>query len=222
MCAYRQPSNLMRMLVNCCLSMIPTLVGNSKCMKPRCMVCDMLDTRNKFKVKALPFNLETTIVILIAMSIYSCLANVTLEIKSVRHQSNYDLDLIIIYGASETTAGISRWLFISTNPTIRLEIRDVILRGDFKSTADRLICEQTLIHKFNRHIKVVSQDLSQNSNCHMCWQHLTFMSDNNTEVWRQKLSDVFLIFAITVSTPSRNDTGVFEGFDRLFFRYLLE
>ena len=46
-CAYSQPPNLKRMLVKCNLSRIPTLVGNSKCMKPRCQVCDMLDTREK-------------------------------------------------------------------------------------------------------------------------------------------------------------------------------
>ena len=46
-CAYRQLSNLKRMLVKSNLSRIPTLVGNSKCMKPHCQVCDMLDTRNK-------------------------------------------------------------------------------------------------------------------------------------------------------------------------------
>ena len=49
-CAYRQSPNLMRMLVISNLSRIPTLVGNSKCMKPRCQVCEMLDTRNKLNI----------------------------------------------------------------------------------------------------------------------------------------------------------------------------
>ena len=31
-------------------SWIPTLVGNSKCMKPRCQVCDMLETRKKIQI----------------------------------------------------------------------------------------------------------------------------------------------------------------------------
>ena len=83
--------------------------------------CDMLHTRKKYKFqqKALPFNLESTIVILVTLSIFSC---VTLEIISERYQANYDLDLIIIKRASETTAGVFRCLFISTNPTIQLEI----------------------------------------------------------------------------------------------------
>ena len=49
-CAYRQPPNLKRMLVKSNLSMIPTLIGNCKCMKPRCQVCDLLDTRNKLQI----------------------------------------------------------------------------------------------------------------------------------------------------------------------------
>ena len=49
-CAYRQPPNLKRMLVKCNLSRIPTIVGNSNCMKPRCRVCNMLDTRKKLQI----------------------------------------------------------------------------------------------------------------------------------------------------------------------------
>ena len=40
-CAYRQPPNHKCMLVKSNLSRILTLVGNSKCMKPRCQVCDI-------------------------------------------------------------------------------------------------------------------------------------------------------------------------------------
>ena len=47
-CAYRQPPNHKRMLIN--LSRIPTLVGNTKCMKPRCQVSDMLETREKIQI----------------------------------------------------------------------------------------------------------------------------------------------------------------------------
>ena len=49
-CACRQPPNLKRMLVRCSLSRFPTLVGNSKCMKPRCHICDMLDIRKKIQI----------------------------------------------------------------------------------------------------------------------------------------------------------------------------
>ena len=39
-----------------------------------------------------PFNLESTIVIITTLSIYSCVTNMTLEITSERHQTDYDLD----------------------------------------------------------------------------------------------------------------------------------
>ena len=83
----------------------------------------MLDIRNKLHIPGTSstiqpgnYNCDS-----VTLSINSCVANVTLEIISERHQSNYDLDLIIIKRASETTAGVSRWLFMSTNPTIRLK-----------------------------------------------------------------------------------------------------
>ena len=41
-----------------------------------------------------------------------------------------------------------------------IKLRCDILRGDYKTTADRLICEQTSIHKFKTHLKGVDQDLS--------------------------------------------------------------
>ena len=40
------------------------------------------------------------------------------------------------------------------------KLRCVILRGDFKTAADRLICEQTFIHKLKTHSNGVNQDLS--------------------------------------------------------------
>ena len=49
-CAYRQPPKLKQMLVKSNLSRIPTLVGNSKCMKPRCQFCDILDTQKKLQI----------------------------------------------------------------------------------------------------------------------------------------------------------------------------
>ena len=49
-CAYRQPPNLKRMLVKSDLTRITTLVRNTKCMKPRCQVCDILDTRKKLQI----------------------------------------------------------------------------------------------------------------------------------------------------------------------------
>ena len=89
--------------------------------------CDMLDTREKkFREQAQSFYQECTNVILGILSIYSCVTNVTRKITSKRHQTNYDLDFMIIKIASETSAGVSRWLFISTNPNIRLKMLNVL------------------------------------------------------------------------------------------------
>ena len=75
-------------------------------------------------------------------------------------------------------------------------LRCIILRGDIKTTANRLIYEQTFIRKLEAHWKCVDQDLSFLSPYryfHMCWQRLAATSDNYTEVWRQKLSEVFCV-----------------------------
>ena len=73
------------MLVKSNLSRITTLIGNNKCMKPRCQVCDILDTRIKLQIPGTSSTIVT-------LSIYSCVTNVTLEITSERHQTDYDLD----------------------------------------------------------------------------------------------------------------------------------
>ena len=80
-----------RMLVKPNFSRIPTLVGNTKCMKPRCQVCDILDIRKKIQIPGTSSTIQPgIIVILVTLSIYSCVANVTLEITSERHQTDYD------------------------------------------------------------------------------------------------------------------------------------
>ena len=95
-------------------------------------------------------------------------------------------------------------------------LRCIILRGDIKTTANRLIYEQTFIRKLEAHWKCVDQDLSflsPYSYFHMCWQHLAATSDNYTEVWRQKQSEVLCVCVcvrIYASTPLLKDTGVFE------------
>ena len=49
-CAHGQPPNLRHMLLKSNRSSIPTLVGNSKCVKPRCQVCDILDRQKKLHI----------------------------------------------------------------------------------------------------------------------------------------------------------------------------
>ena len=99
------------------------------------------------------------------------------EITSERHQTNYDFDLVI-RRASETIVGVSRWLFSSTDHSLK-HLRCVILRGDFKTTADRLICEQTFMYKPKTHSKGTNQDLlflSPSNYLHLYWQLLASKS----------------------------------------------
>ena len=162
MCAYRQPPNLRRMLVNCSLSRIPTLVGISKYMKPRCHVCDMLDTRKKYKfrVQVLPFHLETTIVILVTLSIYSCVANVTGNyigetLNKLRFRLNNHKKSI----RDNSRAFPEAVHFNQPDHSLKSLTCD-ILRDGFKTTAVRLICERMFIHKLKTHSQGVNQNLS--------------------------------------------------------------
>ena len=144
----------MRMLVKYNRSRIPKLVGNSECVKPRCQICDMLDTRKKYKFleQALPFNLETTIMILITLSNYSCVTYVTgnyigetsnrLRLRLSNHKKSI----------RDNSRGFPVAVHFN-QPDHSLK------RGDLKTTADSLICEQTFIHKLETHSIGVNQDL---------------------------------------------------------------
>ena len=50
LCAYRQPPNLRQMLVKTRISTTPTITGKKKCMKPRCQICNIIDTRPSLKI----------------------------------------------------------------------------------------------------------------------------------------------------------------------------
>ena len=123
-CAYRQPPNLKRMLVKCNLSRSPTLVGSSICIKPRCQVCDILDTRKKLHITGTRstiqpgnYNCDACNIVYLLMCNKCVSGNYIGETSNrLRHRLNNHKR------ASETTAGVSRWLFISTMPTIRLKI----------------------------------------------------------------------------------------------------
>ena len=186
-CAYRQPPNINRMLVKSKLSRIPTLVGNSKCMKPRCHVCDMLDTLNKLQIPGTSStiqprnnNCDSCNFIYLLMR-----TNVTLDITSetsnrLRHRQNNHKKSI-----TYSIRGFPVAVHFNQPDNSLINLRCVFLRGDFKTTADRLICEQTLIHKLKTHSKGANQDLSflsPNSYFHQRCRPLTSTSVNNIEV----------------------------------------
>ena len=50
LCVYRQPPNLRQMLVKTRISTTPTITGKKKCMKSRCQICNIIDTRPSLKI----------------------------------------------------------------------------------------------------------------------------------------------------------------------------
>ena len=137
----------------------------------------------KFRERVLPFYLETTIVIHVTLYIYSCVANVTgnyigetsnrLRLRLNNHKKSI----------RDNSRGFPVAVHFNLPYHSLKNLRCVILRRDFKTTADRLICEQTLIHKFKTHSKGVNKDLSFLSPyLHQCCRPLTSTSNNNTEV----------------------------------------
>ena len=154
--------NLKRMLVKPNLSSITTLIGNSKCMKPRCRVCDILDTRNKLQIPGtsstiLPgnYNFDSCNIVYLLMCSKCDSGNCIGETSSrLRLRLNNHKKSI-----RDNSRGFPVAVHFNLPDHSLKNLRRVILRGDFKTTADRLICEQTLIHKFKTHSKGVNQDL---------------------------------------------------------------
>ena len=123
--------------------------------------------------------------ILLTLSIYSWVSNVTRNY--IRETSNRLRLRLNSHKKSirDNSRGFQVAVYFKLPDHSPKKLRCVILRGDIKTTADRLICKQTFIHKFKTHSKVVDQDLSFLSpNCyiHQCCRTLSFTSVNNAEV----------------------------------------
>ena len=125
MCAYRQSPNLKHMLVKSNLSRIPTLVGNSKYMKPRCQVCDILDTPKKLQILGTSstiqhgnYNCDSCDIIYLLMCSKCDSDNYIVQTSNrLRFRLNNHKRSI-----RDNSNGFSWWLFISTNQAIRLKI----------------------------------------------------------------------------------------------------
>ena len=143
------------------------------------MICLIHDKKYKFREYALPFKQETTIVILIALSIYSCDKCVSGNyIGETSNNQRFTLN-----NSKKSIKDNSRGFPLAglfNHPDHLLKkLRCVILWGDFTPKADRLICLQT----FNLDISF----LSPNNKLHPCWQLWTSTSINNTDIWRQTM-----------------------------------
>ena len=81
LCAYRQPPNLTQILVKTRISTTPTYTAK-KCMKFRCQICNIIDTRPSLKIPGTK--------ITVRHSNYSCNTSVIYLIKSKKCDSvNY-------------------------------------------------------------------------------------------------------------------------------------
>ena len=140
----RQPPNLKRMLVKFNLSRIPTLVGNSKCMKPRCQACDILDTRNKLQIPRISstiqpgnYNCDSCNIVYLLMCNRYDSGNYIGETSSrLRFRLNNHKKSI-----RDNSRGFPVAVHFNQSDHSLKILRCVILRGDFKTTADRLICK---------------------------------------------------------------------------------
>ena len=98
----------------------------------------------------------------------------------------------------------------------------IIPIGDFKTTADRLICEQTFIHKLIIQLNVLvkiyhfsNRTFTFNLVDHFCffdYQQLTGL----TSITKIRL----FLLTFNVSKIVRNDTGFFKSYVRLCFGIL--
>ena len=162
-CAYRQPPNLKRILIKSNISRIPTLVGNSKCMKPRCQVCDMLDTHKKLQMPSISSTIQPgkyycdscNIVHLLMCNKCDSGNYIGEASNRIRFRLNNHKKSI-----RNNSKGFPVVVHFNQPDHSLKNLRCIILRGDFKATADRLIREQTFIHKLKTHSKGVNQDLS--------------------------------------------------------------
>ena len=156
------PPNYKRILVKSNLSRIPTLVGNSNCMKPRCQVCHMfmfmfmnVFSRQQYKIPGTSSTIQPvdnncdfySIVYLLMCD--KCVSGNDIgetwneqrftlnnSKKSIRHNSR-GVPVAVLFNQPDHSLE-NLWCFI--------------LWGYFSTTADRLICSQT----FNQYLSFLS------------------------------------------------------------------
>ena len=175
------------MLVKLNLSRIPTLVGNSKCMKPRCQVCDILDTRNKLQIPGTSstiqpenYNCDSCIIVYLLMSSKCDSGNYVGETSNRLR--------LRLKNHKRSIRDNSRGFPVAVHfnqPDHSLKHFRCYTQRRIQTTADRLIYEQTFIHKLKTQSKGLNQDLSflsPYSYFHQCCPILTSTSVNNTEV----------------------------------------
>ena len=162
LCACRKPSNLRQMLVKTRISTTPTITGNKKCMKSRCQICNIIDTRPSLKIPGTNITVRPG-------NYYCNSSYVIYLIKCKKCDSgNYIGETstfirLCMNNHNESIRDknkglpVARYFIIPGHSICDLEC--VILKGDFSNNAGRLIEEQTLIRKFKTDTHGLNQDL---------------------------------------------------------------
>ena len=132
-------------------------------MKPRYQVCDMLETQRKLQIPGssstiLPgsYHCDSCNIVYLLMCSkcdsgnYNGHTSNRLRFRLKNHEKSI----------RDNSRGCPVAVHFNQLVNSFRNLRCVILRGDFKTTADRLICEQTFMHKLKAHSKGVNQDLS--------------------------------------------------------------
>ena len=162
LCVYRQPPNLRQMLVKTRISTTPTITGNKKCMKSRCQICNIIDSRPRLKIPGTyktvrPGNnycYSSNVIYLIkckkcASGNYIGETSTFIRLRMNNHKKSirdYNKGLPVARHFNKPDHSIS-------------DLECVILNGDFANNADKLIQEQSLIRKFKTDTHFLNIDL---------------------------------------------------------------
>ena len=221
MCVYRQPPNPMRLLAKSIRSRIPTLVVNSKCIKPRCQVSDLLDTRKKLHIPGTSSTIQPetnnwdSCNIVYVLMCYKCDSGDYIGETSNRLRFRLNN---LKKSIRENSRGFPVAVLFNQPDHSLKNWRCVILRGVVNTTADRLICEQMFIHNLKIHSNGVNQDIIISIAAWIISPVLTTFNFYVSQQHRSLTSKTwlgFFLFTITATTPLRKDTWVYESIGRL-------
>ena len=177
LCAYRQPPNLRQMLIKTRISTTPTITGKKKCMKSRCQICNIIDTRHRMKIPGANITVRPG-------NYYCNSSNVIYLIKCKKCNSGIYIDetstflRLCMNNHKKSIRDNNKGLPVARHFNIpghsMCELECVILKLDFSNNADRFIEEQTLIRKLKTDTHGLDQDLN--------FLNLTHTSTSNTSL----------------------------------------
>ena len=150
------------MLVKTRISTTPTNTANKKCMKFRCQICNIIDTRPSLKIPGTKITVRPG-------NYYCSSSNVIYLMKCKKCDSaNYigETSTFIrlrMNNHTKSIRGSNKGLPVARHFNIPghsiCDLECVILKADFSNNADRLIEEQNLIRKFKTDTHGLNQDI---------------------------------------------------------------